>query len=607
MLSPSFRSLCVLVLCLTLFPVELPAATPTATIPLPGKATWHRLTDLGLLLVGTPDALLLVNGETGKIQWQRSDIKKTQDYNVRDIAGSSILLVNDWSGAFEAKVSSQGLDLATGETVFRTEPEKGQNLGLFPVPGGGQVLNISQLWLPEAGTFASLYETATGKLVWRARLGKAGAIPPYLAEGSGAFSQRWDLSGYQDPVFTEDTVYLTYNGLMALDLSTGAQRWNVEYRTADKELKRAYAAPVIDGDTIYASGKGAVYAIDRVSGTQRWKSDQVSSGMFSSAAISQVLPAGDAVYVRLGGNFPNVATRTVELKEPLGLMVLEKSTGKKKWEYKKAKDGITNLLLLPQSGVVMVSDAYQLRGFDIAATGKPDPLFEVKLDFKAELGGGEMAAAGVSTLSGLMTGGLSGALKGAMGATNSKARLDVPVVLLGRPDGKVLVAGRQHLLLFDPLGRKTDWTVEYPAPRNSAMGLAMMSALTLASARLNLATQATSSSYLTQQRLQRDGERSFGSLNSYAARRFAATQRSRDYSYVLTEVTEGKLTGPGIRAIRLDNGESVAEVLLDDKEPQYAVDEVDGRLYHLDDDKQVVVYALRQGGAVAGQAPGAVN
>jgi hypothetical protein len=33
-------------------------------------------------------------------------------------------------------------------------------------------------------------------------------------------------------------------------------------------------------------------------------------------------------------------------------------------------------------------------------------------------------------------------------------------------------------------------------------------------------------------------------------------------------------------------------VLLGDKEPEYAVDEVDGRLYHLDEDKQVLVYSF---------------
>ena len=53
-----------LALCLLLPPVAW-ATTPGATIALPAKATWHRLTDLGLLLVGTPEALLLINGETG--------------------------------------------------------------------------------------------------------------------------------------------------------------------------------------------------------------------------------------------------------------------------------------------------------------------------------------------------------------------------------------------------------------------------------------------------------------------------------------------------------------------------------------------------------------
>ena len=568
------------------------AATPGATIALPAKATWHRLTDLGLLLVGTPEALLLINGETGQIQWQRDDIKKTQAYNVRAVEGSPIILVNDWSGAFEAKVSSQGLNVATGETVFRTEPEKGQNLGLFPTPDGRAVLNLSQLWLPEQGVFATLYDTASGTQIWRTRIAKPSGIQTFMADGSGAFSARMDLSGHQDPLFTPDTVYLPYAGLMALDLKTGAQKWDLPYKTADQNLKRAYATPVIEGDTIFASGKGAVYAIDLANGTQRWKSDKVASGMFSSAAISQVLPAGDTVYVRLGGNFYNQGTKAFELKEPLGVLALDRATGKKKWEYKKAKDGITNLLLLPGAGVVMLSDAHELLGIDMAASGKATPKFEVPLDFKSDMSGGEMAAAGISTVSGLLTGGLAGAMKGGMGAANNKNRLDVPVALLPRGDN-VLVAGKRHLLLFDPKAQKTLWSVDYPAPKNSGLGLAMMSALTLAAATVHMSTQASTTSFTSIDQARSMNEQAFGSLNDYATRRFEATQRTRDTIYVLTEITEGSTSGAGIRAISPVDGQPRGQVMLGDKEPEYAVDEIDGRLYYLDDDKQVLVYTFQ--------------
>ena len=88
-------------------------------------------------------------------------------------------------------------------------------------------------------------------------------------------------------------------------------------------------------------------------------------------------------------------------------------------------------------------------------------------------------------------------------------------------------------------------------------------------------------------------EQAFGSLNDYATRRFEATQRARDTIYVLTEITEGSTSGAGIRAISLADGKPRGQVMLGDKEPEYAVDEIDGRLYYLDDDKQVLVYTFQ--------------
>ena len=186
------------------------AATATATIDLPGKAKWNRVTSLGLVLVGTDDALMLVNGETGQVQWKRDDIKKTLPYNVREVDGSPFILVNDWSGAMAARVSAQGLDFATGATVFRTEPEQGQSLGLYPVPGGQQLLNISQLYQEGSGTYATLFETATGKKLWRTKIAGMMGFTLHPAETGAFIVTRHDLSAHQDPVLDAGTPSLPF-------------------------------------------------------------------------------------------------------------------------------------------------------------------------------------------------------------------------------------------------------------------------------------------------------------------------------------------------------------------------------------------------------------
>lgn len=567
------------------------AATPTATVDLPAKAKWHRMTSLGLLLVGTDDALLLVNGETGQVQWQRDDIKKTLPYNVRDIPGSPIVLVNDWSGTMAAKVSARGLNIATGQDVFQTEPEMGQSLGLYPVPGRDLLLNVAQLNQEGSGIYLTAYETATGKKLWRTKIAGMMGFQLYPAETGGFIVTKQDLSGHQDPTFDADTAYLPFQGLMAVDLATGAIKWNNEFAVAaDKDFKKAYAAPVVDGDTVYASGKGTVYAIDKASGAIRWKTDKILSGIFSSGAISQVLPAQDTVYVRLGGNFYNYVEKTYELRDPLGVMALDRATGAKKWEYKDAKDGITNLLFLPQAGVVMLSDAYKLTGLQLDSAGKASKRFDVPIEFKRKISGGEMAAAGIGALSGLMTGGIAGALQGGLKSTSGKGRLDVPVALIERKDGSVIVAGKQHLMAFDPAAQKLNWSTYYPAPGSNSLGLAAMSALTLVAATSYgvSAAQGGMSSWSAN----KSNESNFGNLGAMAQKRFTASQQARDYAYVLTTVTEGKESGVGLMAINLANGEPGAQVLLKDKEPEYAVDDLTGRLYYFNDRKQLLVYQL---------------
>ena len=567
------------------------AATPTSTTDLPGKAKWHRVTSLGLVLVGTDDALLLVDGETGKVQWQRDDIKKSLPYAVREVEGQPVILVNDWSSAFGAKISSQGLDFATGETLFKTDPEQGQNFGLYVSPDGAHVLNIAQVATEGAGTYASLYDGLSGKKLWRTKIAGMMGLTLHPAETGAFIVTRQDLSGHQDPVFDESTVYLPFQGLMALDRKTGAVKWNVEYTTADKELKKSYAAPVIEGDTIYAAGKGLVHAIDKSTGQVKWKTDKVSSGIFSAGAISQLLPAGDKLYVRLGGNFYNAPKKQFELKKPLGVMALDRASGNKDWEYKDADEGITNLVLLKDQGVVMLADGAHLTGLDLDSKGKASKKFDVPIEFKRKMSGGEVTATAVSAVSGFLSGGLSGALKASGNSLTGKNRLDVPVALIPNGEGQVVVAGKQHLMKFDPANRGIAWSTYYAAPGSSGVGVAALSALTLVAAAGQGANYwgGVTNGYSGNSGLQQQ----YGNLGAYAAKRYAASKQARDYAYVLTNVTEGKESGVGILAISYSTGDPGAQVLLKDKEPEYEVDDIAGRLYYFNDKKQLQVFSLK--------------
>jgi len=46
-------------------------------------------------------------------------------------------------------------------------------------------------------------------------------------------------------------------------------------------------------------------------------------------------------------------------------------------------------------------------------------------------------------------------------------------------------------------------------------------------------------------------------------------------------------------AIDMNTGDSVADVLLKDKEPEYAVDDVSGRLYYVNGKKELQAFTLK--------------
>ena len=62
-----------------------------------------------------------------------------------------------------------------------------------------------------------------------------------MADNSGKWIPTMDLSGYHEPVFDGDEMYLGYLGVHCIDLTSGATKWGVEFPPANKGLKKTYA------------------------------------------------------------------------------------------------------------------------------------------------------------------------------------------------------------------------------------------------------------------------------------------------------------------------------------------------------------------------------
>ena len=542
---------------------------------LPGDAKWHTVSSIGYLLVGTDDSLLCIDPESGKTVWQDKAFRKTSAFNVREIEGTPVIIANNQHGMGGMKTVLTAIDSLSGKHLWEAPELLGQYLGTVPAPEKGLVLLLlaGHDETQGNGTYIHAFDLVTGQRKWLTRYAKSGAVTLHMGDNSGIFSPRLDLSGHQDPVIEGDRIYLPYLGVHCLDLNTGKILWEQPFDPADKVNKKAYPALRLVGDQLFAGGGGEIYCINRETGALLWKSNRVAASglkVWKDAVLSQIEVMGDRVFVRMGGNYSD--GKQVVLKKPLGVLALDRASGKELWRSKDIDNGITNLMPLPEHNVLLCADGDSLIGID-AKAGSYQEAFAVKIEFKRKMGGGDVAKIGLGAL-----GGLTGLAKA--GISSSKARLDVPIALV-TSGGKVDVIGRQHLLCFDPQRRTIDWSLYYAAPSNSLANIAAFAVTALAAAGGNI--QAAQGDYGSSQYSQGVGNihMALDNYNSYTEKRAqrVGTKSSDRFSYVLTTVEEGKKKDVGIVGVNLESGATERQLPLGTKEPDYLVDEASGRIF----------------------------
>jgi outer membrane protein assembly factor BamB len=580
-------------LCLLVFGVAL--AAPAAAVKqlwaarLPEKVEWHSLTGLGTVLVGTKGALLSFDPDTGQQMWSRTDLRNTAEFNVREVPGTPYLLTNLSSGLGGARVTLTAIDYLNGETLWQTEDTYGQYLGTYAFPEEELALFVFSGYGrgEEGGIQFRAHDLTTGEPKWQTRYAGTGAIPLHFADNSGRFQKRFDLSGYHDPVVEDGIAYLGFRGVSALDLATGEVKWTVEFRPGDHHLKRTYAPLRIDGDRIYAAGGGSVYALNKHTGAILWQTDRISAyaGLFRSrdnAIVSQLEVINGKMLIRFGGNFSN--GEQVMLKEPLGVAAFAAADGAELFKFTKAKEGLTNLMILPEENLALFADAHNLYGLDVSGPEVRE-ILEVPIEFKRQMGGGDVARLGLGVM-----GGVTGVVKAAR--ATSRARLDVPVAIVPRA-GHIVVMGKQHLMAYDPARRDFRWSTYYAAP-GDVLGDTMLFAVTaLAATAGNM--QVASAPSLSSNQFSSGVSTIHTNLDRYnarAGRRFSATERGDDHAFVLTRIGEGRRQSLGLVGINLESGEGTKEIALDERQPEYRVDEPINRLFYFKGGRELIAYDL---------------
>ena len=279
----------------------------TSTAPNAVRLAWDRDTGVreidatpavayGTVFVNTRDRILALDEFSGATIWNRSAARGFSSPAIFDdsvIVGTSdgtVVRLNASDGGLRWETRLLTSTLFSGITSSPKVAFDRVLIGTFNESGGpGEVVS---LW------------ASNGTVVWRHPTG----------------SVHYSSAAYQDGVAyvgimgtyntTSQVTFDPPHGVLALDASTGAEKWFFETGGS------VAASPAIAGSRLIAPSKdGNVYAIDRATGTLAWKVG-VDAGVSSPAVV------GDSVIVG-GGSFGTTGR----------VVALDAATGNTRWSY----------------------------------------------------------------------------------------------------------------------------------------------------------------------------------------------------------------------------------------------------------------------------------
>ncbi|MCB0443498.1 MAG: hypothetical protein KDC50_05560, partial [Flavobacterium sp.] len=140
----------------------------------------------------------------------------------------------------------------------------------------------------------------------------------------------------------------------------------------------------------------------------------------------------------------------------------------------------------------------------------------------------------------------------------------------------------------------------YKAPGKSAAGAIFAGVMGVASVAMSAATAAEAQqhrnslgSYTSRGESLMENSRGFAEAASASfaemGKRFKATSATQNYQFILTKVD----SGIALVKVSKDSGKVEKEIIIEDKKPEYEVDEIGGFLYYQSDGKSIKAFDLK--------------
>lgn len=354
--------LAVLLLCaLCLFSTVTPAQ-PAWQAGLDSTIRFYQTTDFGILLIGTEKNLYALDGRSGERLWSRST-GKINETAVTPVPDTDLILVSQDLGD---KSRLEAIDLLTGARIWRSEKVKGDVMQLAVDPEN-DLLAVVLVRDPRGNTgdnfkrkpVVHVLRLSDGDELWKRDFDNSIEMMPTRFGDSGDVDHT--LDNYRAPLLLDGRLFLFYEGSTSYEARTGKEKEREKFKINVDGLALTEADPVFDEMHVFISGKGRIRAINRRTGKQDWKADDL--GISAEMAL-----VGNTLYVRTGGQFTRVADGEIEEKGPFGVSAIDNTNGKTRWRYKGADKGLTNFVFA-DANTIVIADKDDLITLD-ARTGK---------------------------------------------------------------------------------------------------------------------------------------------------------------------------------------------------------------------------------------------
>ena len=330
---------------------------------LDSRINFYQTTDFGIVLVGTERSLYAIDGQTGERLWRRQT-GRINETAVTPVPGTDLIL---FSRDLGNKSQLEAVDLLTGARIWQSEKVKGDVMQLAAEPEHDLVaaVLVKDPRGDSGKTFKKkpithVLQLSTGDELWKRDFDSSiEMMPTHFGEGIGKVDHT--LDNYRAPLLLDGRLFLFYEGSTSYDARTGQEKEREKFKINEDGLALTEADPVFDEQHIYVSGKGRVRAIDRRTGQDVWKGNDLGIS-------AEMLLIGNVLYVRTGGQFTRLKDGELEEKGPYGVSAISAVDGKTLWRYKGADKGLTNFVFADQNTLV-IADKDDLITID-AKTGK---------------------------------------------------------------------------------------------------------------------------------------------------------------------------------------------------------------------------------------------